>query len=126
MEFKIDAGALRWLVAEPPEQRRDFDTGQPKTDRETGAPLYQVRLLAMGETGAAPIRVGVIGDPGQHVAQTAFVRPVGLTLNVMEKRGDSIMWWTVERLDPDPDMPGVIPAPAVAPAQGEAGKGGGK
>ncbi|MBW8486706.1 hypothetical protein [Actinomadura parmotrematis] len=98
MQFQIVTDGVTWLVAETPEARRDFESGDPKVDKETGAPLFQVRLLAMGPDGSAPLRVSVVGDPG--LTQATFVRPVGLVLNAMERRGESITWWTVERLEP--------------------------
>ncbi|WP_242883156.1 hypothetical protein [Actinomadura litoris] len=117
MEFKIDMDGMSWLVADAPEQRRDFETREPRTDSE-GRPLFQVRLLVMDGQGSAPIKVGLIGDPG--LSQGAFVRPVGLRLNVVDRKGDSVQWWTAERLQPGP-VPG-----AAAGGTGGSGKAAGK
>ena len=96
VEFRVDVDGLRFVVAEPPQQRRDYESGALKTDSE-GRPLWQVRVLAMGGGGSAPLRVGVAGDPGLEPGQ--FVRPVGLAVNSVERRGDLVVWWTAERFE---------------------------
>ena len=111
-----------FLVADQPVQRADFESGKPKTNAE-GVPLYQTRLLVMDGEGSAPIKVGIVGDPG--VSQGQFVRPVGLALNVVERRGDAVMWWTVERLEVAP-VPGLVPGSgAGAPGGSPSGTSGG-
>lgn len=97
MEFKINTAGLVCVVADKPEPRLDFETKAPKMSPE-GVPLYSVRLLVMDGEGSAPVKVGVVGDPGVH--QGAFVRPVGLAINLIDRRGDTVTWWTVERLEP--------------------------
>ncbi|RSN41038.1 hypothetical protein [Actinomadura sp. WAC 06369] len=99
MEFKIDTAGRSFIVADQPEQRVDFETKAPRTNTE-GVPLFSVRLLVMDGTGSAPIKVGLVGDPG--IGQGLAVRPVGLALNVIERRGDVVTWWTAERLEPGP------------------------
>ncbi|WP_157995811.1 hypothetical protein [Thermomonospora amylolytica] len=108
MEFSVQTEGRMFLVADQPVQRADFESGKPKTNAE-GVPLYQTRLLVMDGEGSAPIKVGIVGDPG--VSQGQFVRPVGLALNVVERRGDSVMWWTVERLE-------AVSAPGLVPGSG--------
>ncbi|XVQ08468.1 hypothetical protein ACQP1W_38820 [Spirillospora sp. CA-255316] len=116
MEFRVAMDGMRWLVADTPEQRKDYESGQLRT-AEDGSPLFQVRLLAMDGTGSVPIRVGLVGDPG--LAQGTFVRPVGLILNSIDRRGDTVTWWTAERLEPEePGAPG-----GAAPVKPGAGKG---
>lgn len=110
MQFKIPTDVLRFLVADRPEQRKDFESGALRTDSE-GRPLFQVRLLAMDGEQSAPIKVGVVGDP--EAPQGTFVVPVGLTLNVVDRRGDSVTWWTADHLD-------AMSAPG-GPADGAAG-----
>ncbi|WP_157429571.1 hypothetical protein [Actinomadura oligospora] len=115
MDFRLDLSGLRFLVADTPEQRKDFESGALKTDAE-GRPMFGVRLLVMDGKGSAPIRVGMAGDPG--LPQATFVKVVGLTLHVIERRGESVQWWTVDRLEPDPDMPTMIPSPETATPKG--------
>ncbi|TDD13285.1 hypothetical protein E1287_43340 [Actinomadura sp. KC06] len=122
MQFKIPTDALRFLVADRPEQRKEFESGALRTD-DQGRPLFQVRLLAMDGEQSAPIKVGVVGDP--QVPQGTFVVPAGLTLNVVDRRGDSVTWWTAERLDAAA-VPGGRGPSASGKASGTSGKGSGE
>ncbi|MFI0349205.1 hypothetical protein [Actinomadura sp. 9N407] len=123
MEFRVQMDGLRFVVADMPEQRKEFESGQLRTDAE-GRPLFQARLLAMDGAGSAPIKVGLIGDPG--LEQGVFVRPVGLVLNTIDRRGDTVTWWTAERLEPDgpvpADGPGGKPGGTGKAAAGKAGE----
>ena len=47
--------------------------GQPKMDRETGLPLWQVQLMALDASGGDVIAVTVPGDPNVTVGQPAQV-----------------------------------------------------
>ncbi|MER6814515.1 hypothetical protein ABT299_35015 [Spirillospora sp. NPDC000708] len=117
MEFKIEMDGLMFIVADAPEQRKDFESGALRTDPE-GRPLFTARLLVMDGQSSAPIKVGLIGDPGLN--QGSFVRPVGLVLNAIDRRGDTVQWWTAERLEPGP-VPGA-PAGASGKAAAKAGE----
>jgi hypothetical protein len=50
MKLRIDTAGCR-LCAPAPEPRIAFDSGQPKVDRETGLPLWQVQLMALDSFG---------------------------------------------------------------------------
>jgi len=52
MKLKIDTSAVSFVCTRSPEQRIAYDTGQPKVDRETGQPLWQVQLMALDASGA--------------------------------------------------------------------------
>lgn len=97
MKFPIDASGLMVLVAEPPAQRKDFESGALKTT-EDGRPVFSVRVLIMDGQESAPLRVTVNGDP--QVSAMQPVALVGLTINIMDKKGDSMSWWTAERVEP--------------------------
>jgi hypothetical protein len=73
MKLKIDTSAVSFVCTRSPEQRIAFDTGQPKVDRETGQPLWQVQLMALDASGADVIAVTVPGDPNINVGQPAHV-----------------------------------------------------
>lgn len=73
MKLKIDTTAVSFVCTRAPEQRVAFDTGQPRIDRETGQPLWQVQLMALDASGAEVIAVTVAGDPGVSVAQPVQV-----------------------------------------------------
>ena len=120
MEFAVETARLSFVVADEPEQRKEFETGALRTD-DSGRPLFQVRLLAMDGKGSAPIKVGLVGDPG--LTQGTFVRTVNLVLNAIDRRGDSVMWWTADRLEPvaGPGAPGAASAgPAAAAGKADA------
>lgn len=99
MDFKINTDGMLWLVADPPQPRLDFETKARKLT-EDGQEMWQVRLLGMDGAGSAPLRIGIVGDPG--LTQGQFVKPHGLTLHVIDRKGDSVMWWTAERLEAGP------------------------
>jgi hypothetical protein len=50
-----------------------FDSGQPRVDRETGLPLWQVQLMALDSSGGDVIAVTVAGDPNVTVGQPVQV-----------------------------------------------------
>lgn len=115
MDFKIVMDGTMWIVADAPEPRLDFETKQPRMT-EDGQPMWQVRLLGMDGAGSVPLRVGMVGDPG--VIQGQFVTPQNLTLHVIDRKGDSVLWWTADRLE----TTGSPPAPDNR-ARGEASGG---
>ncbi|WP_156297542.1 SCO3933 family regulatory protein [Mycobacterium paragordonae] len=73
MKLKIDTTGVSFVCTREPEQRVAFDTGQPRIDRETGQPLWQVQLMALDGSGAEIIAVTVAGDPSVTVAQPVQV-----------------------------------------------------
>ena len=73
MKLKIDTIAVSFVCTRAPEQRLAFDTGQPRIDRETGQPLWQVQPMALDGSGAEVIAVTVAGDPRVTVAQPVQV-----------------------------------------------------
>lgn len=102
MRFPIDSTRLAFVVADAPEQARDFKTKQPKTTPE-GAPVFVVSLLAMDGKDSAPVRVRVAGDPG--VVQGQPVQVAGLVLNKSSGASD-MSWWTADAVQP------MAPAPS--------------
>jgi len=73
MKLKLDTARVSFICTRLPEQRIAFDTGQPKVDRETGLPLWQVQLMALDATGADVVAITVPGDPTITVGQPAHV-----------------------------------------------------
>lgn len=96
MRFPIESSRLGFVVADAPEQARDFKTKQPKTTSD-GLPVFVVSLLAMDGKDSAPVRVRVNGDPGVGQGQT--VRVAGLVLNRSSGSSD-MTWWTAETIEP--------------------------
>jgi hypothetical protein len=69
MKLKIDTNGTSFVATRLPEQRVTFDTGQPRIDRETGLPLWQVQVMALDASGADIIAVTVPGDVDVKVGQ---------------------------------------------------------
>lgn len=73
MKLRIDTAGVSFVCTRAPEQRIAFDSGQPKLDRDTGLPLWQVQLMALDSTGGDVIAVTVAGDPNISVGQPVQV-----------------------------------------------------
>ena len=73
MKLRIDTARVSFVCTRVPEQRLAFDTGQAKTDRETGLPLWQVQLMALDASGGDVIAVTVAGNPNVTVGQPVQV-----------------------------------------------------
>jgi hypothetical protein len=77
MKLKIDTTGVTFICTRVPEQRTNFDTGQPRIDKATGLVLWLVQLIALDESGGEVLSVTVAGEPkvtvGQPVAVTDLV-----------------------------------------------------
>ena len=73
MKLRIDTAGVSFVCTRTPQQRIAFDSGQPKVDRETGLPLWQVQLMALDTSGGDVIAVTVAGDPNVTVGQPVQV-----------------------------------------------------
>lgn len=77
MRLLIDTHHKQFTVTKAPEPRVTHDTGVPRTDRQTGEPLFSVQLLVLDDTGGEVIAVTVAGQPaltvGAPVAVTDLV-----------------------------------------------------
>src|ERR1700687_4576541 len=73
MKLRIDTAGVSFVCTRAPEQRLAFDTGQPRIDRETGLPLWQVQVMALDSSGGDVIAVTVAGDPNVTVGQPVQV-----------------------------------------------------
>ena len=74
MRLLINTTAVSFTCTRVPEQRVNFDTGQPRVDRATGLPLWQVQVMALDESGGDVISVTVAGEP-----KVSTGRPVTIT-----------------------------------------------
>lgn len=66
MRLEIRTENKQFTVSRAPEPRTD-QSGRQRTDKSTGAPQWQLQLVAMDETGAEVIRVTVAGNPPEVV-----------------------------------------------------------
>src|SRR5689334_19939062 len=62
MRLEIRTENKQFTVSRAPEPRTDQSDRQ-RTEKDTGAPQWQLQLVAMDETGAEVIRVTVAGNP---------------------------------------------------------------
>jgi hypothetical protein len=87
----VDGGRLtNVLCTAAPEVRSDFTTGEVRTDRETGKPLYLVGVLVkvVGDRRASVLDVEVPGEPSGLVEGEPVVLD-GLEARPWEREGRS-------------------------------------
>src|SRR5262245_24857536 len=114
MKLKIDTAGVTFVCTRLPEQRMNFDTGQPKVDRESGLPLWQVQLMALDASGADIIAVTVPGNPEIMVGQPAQID--GLVALPWSQEGRSGVAFRAESLRASgAPLAGVIAPPKIAP-----------
>ena len=120
MKLKLDTAGVSFICTREPEQRIAFDTGQPKIDRETGQPLWQVQFMALDTTGADVIAVTVPGDPNITVGQP--VRVEGLVASPWAQEGRSGIAFRADSLRASgAPLGGVITPPNTTPPTGAPG-----
>ncbi len=102
---------MRWLVGGDranagsnsrsflPEPIRERGTNRPRTDTETGEPLFAVQLVALIEGRANVITVKVPGEP-PAVPQGAPVRVLGLVATPWTMEGRSGVAFRAARIEP--------------------------
>lgn len=62
MRLPVDTAAVNFVSAGPPEPAVEFDTRAQKVD-ETGRPIFQVHLFAIGAGNRDVITVKIAGEP---------------------------------------------------------------
>lgn len=73
MKLKIDTTGVTFTCTRAPEQRTNFDTGQPRIDKATGLVLWLVQLMALDSSGGEVLSVTVAGEPKLAVGQPVTV-----------------------------------------------------
>ena len=117
MKLRIDTGGVSFVCTRALEQRIAFDTGQPKLDRETGLPLWQVQVMALDSTGGDVITVTVAGDPNITVGQPVHIE--GLVALPWSQDSRSGVAFRAEAIRASgAPLAGVIAAPRSAPSGG--------
>jgi hypothetical protein len=120
MKLRIDTAGVSFVCTRAPEQRLAFDTGQPRVDRETGLPLWQVQLMALDSSGGDVIAVTVAGDPNVTVGQPAQVD--GLVALPWSQEGRSGIAFRADAIRASgAPLAGVIAAPRAAASTGTLG-----
>ena len=62
MRFPVDTSAVKFVAGGAPEPALDYDTKAPKLD-ESGKPIFNVYLFAVGAGGRDQLTVKVVGEP---------------------------------------------------------------
>ena len=120
MKLRIDTAGVSFVCTRAPEPRIAFDTGQAKTDRETGLPLWQVQLMALDTSGGDVIAVTVAGDPNVTVGQPVQVE--GLVALTWSQEGRSGIAFRADAIRASgAPLAGVIAPPRTATPTGNPG-----
>lgn len=123
MKLRIDTAGMSFVCTRAPEPRIAFDTGQAKTDRETGLPLWQVQLMALDTSGGDVIAVTVAGDPNVTVGQPVQVD--GLVALPWNQEGRSGIAFRADAIRASgAPLAGVIAPPKAATPTGVSGSAG--
>ena len=123
MKLRIDTTGVSFVCTRAPEPRIAFDTGQAKTDRETGLPLWQVQLMALDTSGGDVIAVTVAGDPNVTVGQPVQVD--GLVALPWSQEGRSGIAFRADAIRASgAPLAGVIAPPKAATPTGVSGSAG--
>jgi hypothetical protein len=123
MKLRIDTAGVSFVCTRAPEPRIAFDTGQAKTDRETGLPLWQVQLMALDTSGGDVIAVTVAGDPNVTVGQPVQVD--GLVALPWSQEGRSGIAFRADAIRASgAPLAGVIAPPKAATSTGVSGSAG--
>ena len=123
MKLRIDTAGVSFVCTRAPEPRIAFDTGQAKTDRETGLPLWQVQLMALDASGGDVIAVTVAGDPNVTVGQPVQVD--GLVALPWSQEGRSGIAFRADAIRASgAPLAGVIAPPKAATPTGVSGSAG--
>ncbi|MBV8178785.1 MAG: hypothetical protein JO045_08225 [Mycobacterium sp.] len=87
MKLLINTTGVSFTCTRAPEQRVNFDTGQPRMDKATGLPLWLVQVMALDESGGDVISVTVAGEP--KVSAGGAVTVTGLVALPWSQNGRS-------------------------------------
>lgn len=110
MKLNIDTTNVTFTCTRAPEPRTNFETGQPRVDKATGMPLWQVQVMALDESGGDVIAVTVAGEP--KVAAGRAVTITGLVALPWSQDGRSGVAYRADEITPTTDTAPAKPAGA--------------
>ena len=114
MKLKIDTAGVSFTCTRAPEQRVNFDTGQPRVDKATGLPLWLVQVMALDQSGGDVISVTVAGEP--KVSTGRAVTVAGLVALPWSQDGRSGIAYRADAITQTAEMtPAKAPGPAARP-----------
>ncbi len=73
MRLRIDTNGVQFFCTRAAEQRTVHETGAPRIDKETGAVLWQVQVMALDSAGGEVLAVTVAGEPAVRVGEPITV-----------------------------------------------------
>lgn len=98
MALPIDTSTLQIVVTEPCAPRLDRQTGEQRTDRRTGLPIWDTGLLIGDGTEATPVRVKTFTE--NNVPQMMPVTVPSLGLTVLNINGDVVYIFSADAIVP--------------------------
>ena len=98
MKLPIDTTGMNLLGASPAEPVIDFESKRQRVD-ENGQPIFQVQLVALGESAAELLQVKVAGEP-RGVSQGSPVKVVGLMATPWSMGDRSGVSFRAARIEP--------------------------
>lgn len=99
MDLPIDTAHLNIVIGEPCAPRTDRETGQQRTDKMTGRPIFDTGLIVGDGSSATPVRVKTFAK--MDGAQMAPVTVTGLSLTMLVmSNGDKVQYFTAEAITP--------------------------
>jgi hypothetical protein len=114
MKLLIHTAGVSFTCTRTPEQRVNFDTGQPRVDKATGLPLWLVQVMALDESGGDVISVTVAGEPKVSAGRAVTVS--GLVALPWSQNGRSGIAYRADAITQTGDMsPAKNPAAASRP-----------
>jgi hypothetical protein len=99
VKLLIDTNSTVFLAGGAPAPVVDFETKQPKLDRESGEPLYAVQVIAMQDGESDIITVKVPGLP-PTLPQGTPVRVLDLVATPWSNNGRSGVAFRAVRIEP--------------------------
>lgn len=116
MDLPIDTTKLHIIIGEPCAPRTDRETGQQRTDKVSGRPIFDTGLIVGDGESASPVRVKTFAQVKGGQMTPVTVKGLTLTMLVMSS-GDNVQYFTAEEITPvQPGGGEWGPAPESAPA----------
>ena len=102
MKLKIDTTGVSFTCTRAPEQRVNFDTGQPRVDKATGLPLWLVQVMALDQSEGDVIAVTIAGEPKVSTGRAVTVN--GLVALPWSQDGRSGIAYRADAITEGADM----------------------
>ena len=98
LRLRVLTKGTDYLAAGPPEPVLDFDSKQPRANRD-GEAMFTVSVIAMSSDGTDVLKVKVPGEP-KGIVRGASLKVTGLVGTYWELNGRSGVSFSAERVEP--------------------------